>query len=149
MPTSSRPTSETGFTLIELMVVVTIIAIASAAVVLTLPGDQSRVREQAERFALRLAGARDQAILSARPVRIHADAGGYGFERRVQGRWQGWEDRPFVTTRWRDGVAAAGALQVTFDETGATEDAGSLTLGRDAARVIVSVDGDGQVRVDG
>ena len=57
MPTSvagSKLTSRNaGFTLIELMIVVTIIGLASAVVVLALPDPRGRLRDEAAQFAAR------------------------------------------------------------------------------------------------
>ena len=45
---------EAGFTLVELMVVVTIIGLASAVAVLVMPDPRGRVLDEATRFALQL-----------------------------------------------------------------------------------------------
>ena len=46
--------NERGFTLVELMVVIFIIGIASAAVVMTVRSPERNVRDEAERFAARV-----------------------------------------------------------------------------------------------
>ena len=70
-----------GFTLIELMVVVTIIAIGSAGVVFAL---RDSAATQLEREGLRLAAllesARAQSRTSGQPVRWRAVEGGFRFE---------------------------------------------------------------------
>lgn len=141
-----------GFTLIELMVVITIIALVSAAVVLTLPGGEAKLRADAERFAGRVAGARDTAIVAGRPMAVWVSPRAYGFARRVRGQWQPLEDKPFATTPWRDGVVAdtqGEQLRITFDGTGMTDQPVAVTLYRDGLRQAVTVDADGKVRVVG
>jgi general secretion pathway protein H len=62
--TSATGTSESGFTLVELVVVMVIIGISSAALVLTLPGPETRVRAAAVKLAAQASAARDMAILT-------------------------------------------------------------------------------------
>ncbi|WP_197042260.1 prepilin-type N-terminal cleavage/methylation domain-containing protein [Sandarakinorhabdus oryzae] len=64
--TSATGTSEAGFTLVELVVVMVIIGITSAALVLTLPGPDARVRGAAEKLAAQAAATRDMAILTGK-----------------------------------------------------------------------------------
>ena len=70
--TSATGTSEarpdSGFTLVELVVVMAIIGITSAALVLTLPGSDARVRGAAQKLAAQAAAARDMAILAGQGV---------------------------------------------------------------------------------
>lgn len=150
MNAGDHPGSERGFTLVELMVVVMILALASTAVLLTMPDGRGKVREDAERFAARVSAARDDAILQSRPMSVWVSPSAYGFARRVGGGWQGIEDRPFATTPWRYGVVAltgAEPVRIAFDGTGMTEQPAEITLIREGARVPVTVGIDGKVTV--
>ncbi len=148
--TSLWRSAENGFTLIELMVVITIIAIASAVVVLAIPDPRGRLIDEAERFAARTLAARDDAIVQSRDTRVWITASGYGVERRRRGTWQPIAAKPFNDVRWADGtgvlVGTAGRERITFDATGAAAPA-VITLVRDSARATVSVSANGAVRV--
>src|SRR5690606_39943285 len=113
-----------GFTLVELLVVVALVGLASAAVVLTVPGGEAVLHRQADEFGLRLRHARDEAILGGRMVQVGADAAGYRFSRRDLCHWQPLEATPFAPRAWRDGVQAVlpprqARVGFCFDLTGA------------------------------
>ena len=150
--TSSRRSAEHGFTLVELMVVVTLIALVSAAAVLAIPDGRGRVADEARRFALRARAARAEAIVTASPVGVWVTAGGYGFERRVDGAWVPATEKPLRLERWRDGtradLAGAGRTRVTFDPTGLADRPFDLRLTRGGASALVRLDANGSVRVD-
>ncbi|EPL14485.1 type II secretion system minor pseudopilin GspH [Pseudomonas sp. CF161] len=72
-----------GFTLIELMVVLVIIGIASAAIGLSIkPDPLQSLRKDAERLSQLLQMAQAEARVDGRPITWRADAKGYGFSRR-------------------------------------------------------------------
>ncbi|MEJ7926639.1 GspH/FimT family pseudopilin [Sphingobium sp. AN641] len=142
-----------GFTLLELMVVLTIIGFVSAAVVMAIPDPRGRIIDDADRFAARVAAARDEAVVTARPMGVWVSASGYGFERRARGQWTPIEQKPFATTDWAPGTRAVvgrdGRRQIGFDSTGLPTDPLTVTLARDTERVSVSVDMAGKVAVGG
>ena len=86
-----RPPSA-GFTLFELMVVVAIIAIASAGVAFALRDSASAPLDRdAQRLSALLESARARSRLSGQPVRWIADADSFHFEGLPQGALpQGW-----------------------------------------------------------
>jgi general secretion pathway protein H len=149
----SMRSAEHGFTLLELMVVITIIGFVSAAVVMAIPDPRGRVIEDADRFAARVAAARDEAVVTARPVGLWVSPSGYGFQRRDGGAWVPIEEKPFITTEWKGGTRALtgrdGATQMAFDSTGLPSDPLTVTLARDGERVSVSIDMSGKVAVGG
>ena len=72
-----------GFTLIELMVVLVIIGIASAAISLTIKPDPLHLlRKDAERLSQLLQVAQAEARADGRPITWRADAKGFRFNRR-------------------------------------------------------------------
>ena len=146
----SAPGSK-GFTLIELMVVITVIALASAAAVLAMPDPRGRVFDEAARFATRAKAARDVAVVEGAPVSLWVTSGGYGFDRRAGGVWTPLADKPFRLERWRDGTRAAigGARQrIVFDPTGLADRPLSVRLTRERASVTARIDADGQAHVE-
>ena len=152
MPISATGSSrEGGFTLIELMVVVTIIALASAVVVFAIPDPRGRVIDEAERFAARTLAARDYAIVQGRDVRVAITASGYSVERRRRGQWQAMTEKPFGPMVWAPGtgveIGASGREAITFDATGAPASPATVTLVRDNARATVTISGNGVIRV--
>jgi general secretion pathway protein H len=141
---------ERGFTLVELMVVLAILALAATAVVLTMPGEERSVRDEADRLAARLAAARDVAVIEGRGVAVHFAPSGYGFERRVEGAWQPLPGRAFAQRAWPRGVTfAAGdgqeAARILFDRVGTSPTPQAVTLSGGGAREIIRISATGEV----
>jgi len=68
-----------GFTLVEVLAVLAIVALAAAIVLPHLPGGaELRVDAAAGRLAERLSEARERAILGGRPLRVAIEAGTSG-----------------------------------------------------------------------
>ncbi|WP_022687219.1 GspH/FimT family pseudopilin [Sphingomonas phyllosphaerae] len=144
------PCGARGFTLIELMVVITVIGLASAIAVLMMPDTRGRLMDEAARFAVRTRAAHDAAIVEARPVSLWVTPGGYGFDQWRGGAWTPM-DGALRVERWKPGTAATGAARerLTFDTTGLADRAMTVTLTREGMRTDVVVDADGTVRVAG
>lgn len=82
------PGRRTGFTLIEVLVALVILATLAGVLVVSLPGfDQRRVEREAERLAALLELACEQAELAGRSLGIHIGAQAYGFSLADRERW--------------------------------------------------------------
>src|SRR3546814_21034157 len=68
-----------------------------------MPDPRGRVIDDADRFAARVAAARDEAVITARPMGVWVSPSGYGFLRREAGHWIEMETKPFITTDWKQG----------------------------------------------
>jgi general secretion pathway protein H len=78
-----------GFTLLELLVVMVIAGIMLGAVALNaMPGDRKQMQNDAQRIALLLQLARDEAIVRNRPIAFEADTDRYRFLIREENTWQ-------------------------------------------------------------
>jgi general secretion pathway protein H len=77
-----------GFTLIELLVVMVILGVTLGLVSLTaMPGQKQAVQQEAQRIALLLQMARDEAIVRNRQVAFEASSDGYRFLIRNGRQW--------------------------------------------------------------
>ena len=135
-----------GFTLVEMMVTVAIIGMAATAVVLAAPDPTPSLPVEAERLAARLVRAREESLLTNRPVAVDVGEGGYGFRVRGEEGWAPLTDGPFERVAWEGGTRVAPDTTVLFDPVGLAEPA-ALTLARDGARATVTVDLSGEVHV--
>ena len=157
MPTSATGSSvsdtgmsrsaEQGFTLLELMVVVAIVGLASAAVVVALPDPRGRVIDEADRLAVRAKAVQDDAIVQGRAISLRIDASGYAVERRIDGQWQAAGERLFAPVGWKQGTLVSSGGRATFDPTGAIGEPVTVELRRDTATARVTLSGDGGIRV--
>ena len=95
-----------GFTLVELLVVLVIIGLVSAAVILGMPDPRGALRGEALRLAARADAARERAMMDNRPVALVLKDGGYGFEWRTGGEWREMGERPFIEQSWSEGTQA-------------------------------------------
>ena len=151
-PTSAiGETSESGFTLIEMLVVLMIIGIAAGAVVLTAPDSRRTLIKEAERFATSLVHAQEEAVLTNRTVDVQISPRGYAFGVTSRGLRRPLEQRPFGSIAWSENTTAVVSgdqrSRITFDSTGiATPTA--VDLFRNDGHVRVRVDMAGSVKVD-
>ena len=78
-----------GFTLIELLVVLVIIGLTLGLVTMNAaPSQRQAMQQEAQRVALLLQLARDEAIVRNRPVAFEANANSYRFLIRNGRRWE-------------------------------------------------------------
>ncbi len=150
---------ECGFTLIELMVVLFIIGLVAGAVVLALPGDSAALSEDADRFAARVAAARDEAVVSARPIAVWIAPSGYGFDARQDRAWVPLNARTLPNQDWKPGTIARveeaavegekdeaeqGRARFWFDSTGLPNTPVTVVLARgvNSDRIVISATGE-------
>ena len=142
-----------GFTLVELMVVLFIVGLMGAAVMLTAPGEGDVLARDADALATRLVRAQEEAILGTRAIQVVVDAAGHRVERQAFDRWEALDDAPFQAVAWTPGTAPAfdgAAERVTFrfDESGGARVA-AVALQRDGQRTRVGVGDDARIHVEG
>lgn len=138
-----------GFSLVEMMVVLMVMGLLAGVAVLTLPGDERKLRGEAERFAARALAARDEAIVGARPISVVLSEQGYYFERRSEGQWQTLPGRGFDLTPWDDATTvSAGRQRVVFDSLGLASGDASVRLGRGEQALVVQIRRDGKVTLN-
>ncbi len=145
----SRPTS--GFSLIELMVVLVMIGLLGTAVLLTAPAPEARLTQQAERLAAHLVRAREEAVMGNRPVALRIDRAGYAFSAMRFGRWEPLESAPFRAHVFEDDISARfdadqDFARFEFDATGAGE-GGQVVLAGQGGERLIAMDREGKLDV--
>ncbi len=79
---------QAGFTLLELMVVMAIIGLMMGVVSFNaMPSERQQLQREAERIALLLQSARDEAIVRNRQIMFEAEGQSYHFRMRDNGQW--------------------------------------------------------------
>lgn len=137
---------ERGFTLVEMIVVVTILGLLAGAVVLAIPDANGGLRGEAERFAARAKAAQEAALINARAMSLRVDGAGYAMARSEGGTWRevarfDWE----AGTRPDFGSGAAG--RTVFDATGIAEPLEvRLRRGGEVVQILIGSDGEIDVR---
>ncbi len=101
-----------GFTLIEIMVVITIASIMIGAAVLAFPDSSNdRLKEQGGRFSALISLAQDEAILQSQDLAVAVHDSGYSFYRRDGAKWVAYSDKPFVARVVDGGIQAEVVLE--------------------------------------
>ena len=91
---------QTGFTLIEIMIVVVIVAIMTGAAVMSFPRDTSDLlKEEVDRIHALLSLSQDEAILQSRELAIGFNQSGYTFFTLDNNAWSVYDDDVFKARR--------------------------------------------------
>lgn len=97
-----------GFTLIEIMLVIVLLALASVAVVMNLPDTkQDLAKEQAQRFYYRLQLLNESAILNGKDfgLTVDSDKKSYRYLVLEADGWQVLEDKIYTETALEEGLS--------------------------------------------
>jgi general secretion pathway protein H len=135
---------QAGFSLIEVMVALTIMALAAGAVVMTVGSPGGSLATQTDRLIASLVAARDNALTANRMVSVEIGEGGYqtivhsqvSFPRVMP--FQAWADGVSVTTDH-----GAASVMITFDPVGLAQGAQvALTRGGMTDGIVVLASGE-------
>ncbi len=87
---------QNGMTMIEILVVLSIIATAAFVVTLSLPSQSAErsLHQEADLLSARLNLAAERSLIERRVFRFGWSSEGYGFEEWVQGDWRAVQDMP-------------------------------------------------------
>jgi type II secretion system protein H len=98
---------ETGFTLLEILLVIVILAVSSALVAPSFfAASSASIDEEARRLSLALKLASDEAALSGHPLRWSATAHSYVFEfPDSEGAWHPADEQPYSAYDLPAGIA--------------------------------------------
>jgi len=150
---------ERGFTLIELLVVMVILGVTLGMVSLNaLPGPQQAMQQDAQRVALLLQVARDEAIVRNRQIAFEATADGYRFLVRNERQWDVVQDDDLLRERTfkrrpvnlllEPAPSVSGpVLRIVFGRE-PVDKPFVLSMASDAGRVAIRADGIGHFTVD-
>ena len=135
-----------GFTLVEMMIVIAVMALLAGVAVLTVGSFGADPRDS----ATRVAAARDQAILTGRPISAWVSPSGYGFDQLRDGRWEKVEQKPFEAADWGSGVQASldSRTRVRFDSLGVADQPLGIRLSREGESAGVRIAATGEVTVE-
>lgn len=133
-----------GFTLVELLVVLTVLSLASAVVIMNAPRVRSDLRLEAERFAARLRICQSYAVAAGAPVRVAVDQNGYTFQRLSGAEWKAVaEQRQLQPRRMKSSVlirAEVDDISLRNEEALGQTRAGSSALPNEDEPVYFEVD---------
>ncbi|NTV12455.1 MAG: type II secretion system minor pseudopilin GspH [Desulfobulbaceae bacterium] len=94
-----------GFTLLEVLVVLVIIAVIVGMAVLAVDTGPEELRREGNRIAALLELAGEEAVMNGREYRLVLHRHDYAFQRLQDGKWQGSEDDQFRPRQLPDGMA--------------------------------------------
>ncbi len=147
---TKRANLANGFTLVEMMVVVFLLGLASAAVILSFPVGNNVARSEAEMLAARIAAVRDEAVMQSRAVAIWTRPSGYGFELRVGDQWEPYSKGAYQVHHLKDDmrIAPSSIARISFDQTGLPSGPAEIELIHGSGRSKVSISASGEVSVE-
>lgn len=100
-----------GFTLLELLVVLVVISIATGLIVVRgTPGDSRYLQAQSEKLSQILRIAQQQALLKSRTIRFSLLKDGFQFEQNEADRWLPITEEPLLRPRKWDNPALSAKL---------------------------------------
>ena len=96
--------SQQGFTLVELLMAITLIAVAAITVMINMPPANQSAKHEAMRFAARLKSAMSESLVSGEPMGLDLAQLEYEFLRQRDGDWVRASDARYALWQLRDGV---------------------------------------------
>lgn len=156
-PATRNPEHFVGFTLVEVLVVMVVVGITLALIGLNLMPDDERVlRNEAQRLALLLEQARDEAVSGGEAIAWSAEGERYRFlHQNEEGKWVAWtKDELWRERQFSSGVtlhalhinrtAVSPSGHLTFSPAGLGTPF-EIELGLNAARIEIVGDAMGKV----
>jgi type II secretion system protein H len=145
-----------GFTLLELLVVVVVLSIATALIVVKgTPSDKSHLQAEAQKLAQLLRIAQQQAKLTSKDIRFVSSPEGYRFEELSNARWVLVQKEPLLQPRaWEHGPFSVHIMQGGVDTSSLLLESQqglipqSITLQRNQTEVTIERTNGGPFRVN-